>query len=101
MPQRIVRLSESSGLALPLHKTQDVALADGTLHVTDDGSVWVVEELNTHLGHGTSVTGAAEDLIDLCKLDGLILLAKEGGRKARSREVGRGWGKERLAVDSE
>ena len=73
MHESSVNLSESSGLTLPLHKRQDIALADGTLHVTDDGSVWIVEEFNTDLGDGTGVTGAAEHLVDLGKLDGLLL----------------------------
>ena len=49
-------------LTLTLQESQDVLLTDGALHVTDDGSVDVVHELNTDLSDTTTRTSPAEDL---------------------------------------
>jgi len=96
----IARLSQSSGLSLPLQKGKDIALcfklksvveeyeqgthtekqtgiiaylADGALDVSDDGSVGIVDELDSDLSHVTGVTSAAENFVHLSELDGLIL----------------------------
>ena len=66
----VARLSETAGLTLPLHEAEDVALADGSLDVTDDGPGRVVEELDADLRHVTGVAGAAEYTVDLGELDG-------------------------------
>ena len=62
-------LPEAAGLTLPLKKSEDVTLADGSLDVADDRTAGLVHELNLHLGHVTRVAGAAEDLEDLGELD--------------------------------
>ena len=49
-------------LTLTLQESQDVLLTDGALHITDDGSVDVVHELNTNLSDTTTRTSPAEDL---------------------------------------
>ena len=41
-------------------------LTNGTLNVSDDGTVWVVKKLNAHLGNVSCVTGASQDFVDLC-----------------------------------
>lgn len=48
-------------------------LADGALDVSNDGSVGIVNELDSDLSHVTGVTSAAENFVHLSKLDGLIL----------------------------
>ena len=55
------------------HSTRIAHLSDGALSVSNDGSVGIVDELNSDLDHVSSVSGAAEHLVDLSKLDGLIL----------------------------
>lgn len=47
--QYVGRLSQTAGLALPLEQAEDVALANRTLDVADDGAGRVVQELHTHL----------------------------------------------------
>lgn len=72
-------LPQPAGFALPLKKSQDVTLADGTLDVADDGTAGFVHELNLNLSNVTGVTSAAEDLEDLGELDvlGSTLLQSE------------------------
>jgi hypothetical protein len=47
-------------------------LSDGALNVSDDGSVRVIEKLDTDLSHVTGVSGASEDTVNLSKFHGLI-----------------------------
>ena len=56
------RQGYAPSLTLTLQESQDVLLTDGALHVTDDGSVDVVHELNTDLSDTTTRTSPAEDL---------------------------------------
>ena len=44
-----MRLSEPSGLSLALEEGEDISLSDGTLHVTDDLTALLRDELNLHL----------------------------------------------------
>ena len=48
-------------------------LADRALDITDDGSVWVIDEFYSNLGNVTGVAGSTEHLVDLGELDWLIL----------------------------
>ena len=59
--QRQARIHAPS-LALTLQESQDVLLADGTLHVTDDRPAGVVHELDTDLRDTTTGASAAKDL---------------------------------------
>lgn len=63
-------LAETAGLALRLHKGQDVTLADRADHVADDRAAGVVEELDADLRALTTRAGAAENLLNLSELDG-------------------------------
>lgn len=65
---RMQHLSESSGFSLPFQQCQDVSLSDRTLHVTNDRAILVIQELYADLAHVTSVTGAAQNLCNSCKL---------------------------------
>ena len=49
-------------LTLTLQESQDVLLADGALHVTDDRPAGVVHELDTDLRDTTTGASAAKDL---------------------------------------
>lgn len=50
-------------------------LSDGALNVSNDGSVGIVDELDSDLDHVTSVAGAAEHLVHLGELDVLVLIS--------------------------
>ena len=76
-------LPQTARLALPLEQHEDVTLADRPLHVAHDRARRVVEELDAHLRHLAGLAGTAEDLGDLCELDGLILRCTGGGAIAR------------------
>ena len=49
-------------LTLTLQESQDVLLADGALHVTDDGPAGVVHELDADLRDTTTGASASKDL---------------------------------------
>ena len=51
----LLALSQASRLTLRLEQRQDVALTHGALHVADDRSVGVVEELHAHLNVRTRI----------------------------------------------
>lgn len=53
-------LSQPSGLSLGLQQCQNVSFSDRSLHVTDDRSIWLVQELNAHLGALTLRSGPAQ-----------------------------------------
>lgn len=55
------------------NSSYEAYLADGALDVSNDGSVGIVDELDSDLSHVTGVTSAAENFVHLSKLDGLIL----------------------------
>ena len=72
-----IQLSQAAGFALPLEEGEGITLLDGALDVTDNGTVGgIIHELDADLGHVTGVAGAAQDLDDLCELDGLFLQGK-------------------------
>ena len=58
------RLSKTSGFALGLEQSEHVGLSDGSLDVTNDLSVRVVDELDFHLGTLTLRAGAAQHFDD-------------------------------------
>ena len=43
-------------------------LSDGALNISNDGSIGIIDELDSDLNHVTSVTGAAQNLVDLSEL---------------------------------
>ena len=49
-------------LTLGLEECKDVVDTDWALHVTDDRTACIIEELNPDLGDTTTRTGTAEDL---------------------------------------
>jgi hypothetical protein len=55
---------DSPSFSLRLQKGEDVVEPDGTLDVSDDGSVGLVHELDSDLGDTSSGTGSAKDLGD-------------------------------------
>jgi hypothetical protein len=59
-----------------VHARRQTNLSDGALNVSNDGSVGIVDELNSDLDHVTGVSSAAEHLVDLSKLHVLILLTE-------------------------
>lgn len=61
-------------------KVKSTYLSDGALDVSNNGSVRIVDELDSDLGHVTGVTSAAENFVHLSKLDGLILKEKSENR---------------------
>ena len=65
-------LAQAAGLTLPLEQAQDVALTHGSLHVADDRTRRVVDELDADLGHVTGVAGTAQDPVYFCELYGLL-----------------------------
>ena len=71
-------LPQTTSLTFPFEKAQNIALTDGSLNVTDDGSAThatgVVHEFDTDLSDITGVSGPAKDTVNLCELDWLILL---------------------------
>lgn len=63
------QLTQTSGLSLGLHQTQDVVFSDWSLNVSDNGSGSVIQELNSDLGDTTSRTGSSKNLDNLCECD--------------------------------
>jgi hypothetical protein len=51
-------LTKAASFTLPFEEDKDVTVADRSLHVTDDGTGLVLEELNADLGHVTGVACA-------------------------------------------
>jgi tetrahydromethanopterin S-methyltransferase subunit C len=62
-------LTETTGFTFRFQKTEDIVLANGTLDVTDDGTVGIVHEFNADLGDTTTRTGTAENLSNSSELD--------------------------------
>lgn len=48
-PSELAPLSQTASLALPLKEAEDVTLANGALHVADDGASRVIQELHAYL----------------------------------------------------
>jgi len=92
-------LSEAARLTFPFEKANDVALSARPLHVSDDGAVRVIEELDTDLGHVTGVTGTAEHLGYLRAFHWDILKTIRGTVGARLEAAG-GKGKHQAKIDS-
>ena len=63
-------LTETTSFTFRFQKTEDIVLANGTLDVTDDGTVGIVHEFNADLGDTTTRTGTAENLSNSSELDG-------------------------------
>ena len=61
-------LSQFAGLTLPLHQGKDIPFTHGTLDVSNDSAVGVVEELHSDLGHVSGVSSATEHLVHFGKL---------------------------------
>ena len=51
------------------NRTNWTNLSDWALHVSDDGAVRIIKKLYANLGHVTSVTSSAQNLVDLGELD--------------------------------
>ena len=92
-------LSEAARLTFPFEKANDVALSARPLHVSDDGAVRIIEELDTDLGHVTGVTGTAEHLGYLRAFHWDILKTIRGTVGARLEAAG-GKGKHQAKIDS-
>jgi tetrahydromethanopterin S-methyltransferase subunit C len=63
-------LTETTSFTFRFQETEDIVLTNGTLDVTDDGTVGIVHEFNADLGDTTTRTGTAENLSDSSELDG-------------------------------
>merc|ERR1719272_1155447 len=59
-----VQSAEASGFTLALEEGKVVALSDGSLDVSDEGSVLGANELDLDLGDTTSGAGFANDLLN-------------------------------------
>merc|ERR1719483_1872055 len=66
-------LSQSSGFSFRLQEGEDVSLSDWTLHVTDDLTVSLSDEVNLHLGTLSLATGSAKNLDNSSKLDSSLI----------------------------
>lgn len=60
------QLAQPPGFTFGFQKGQDVALANWSLHVSDDLAVLLAQELDLHLGTLTLGAGAAQNLHDAC-----------------------------------
>lgn len=58
-------------------------LSDGALNVSNDGSVGIVDELDSDLDHVTGVASATQHLVHLGELDVLVLEDNEQKQKIR------------------
>ena len=72
-------LTKSPGLSLALEQRQHVALSDRALHVSDQTTAALVQELDLHLGTLTGRTGTAENARDTGKRDLIHLRLSAGG----------------------
>ena len=63
----ILRSSESSSLSFRLKESQDVALSDGSLNISNKSTVVLVHEGDLNLGDTTTRTSLTNDLVDLSK----------------------------------
>merc|ERR1712096_560504 len=70
---KIVKLSQPPGFPLRFQQGQDVSLPHGPLHISDDLTVALSNELNLHLGTLTLGTGSAQNFDDSCKLDSSLV----------------------------
>jgi hypothetical protein len=66
----ITSLTETTSFTFRFQKTEDIVFTNGTLDVTDDGTVGIVHEFNADLGDTTTRTGTAENLCNSSELDG-------------------------------
>ena len=62
-------LTETTSFTFRFQKTEDIVLTNGTLDVTDDGTVSIIHEFNADLGNTTTRTGTAENLSNSSELD--------------------------------
>lgn len=68
----------SPSLTLTLQESQDIVLSYWALHVTDDASACVVQELNADLGDTTTGASPAEDLVENGSLSVLVIVKRDG-----------------------
>jgi hypothetical protein len=68
--QRFIFLTETTGFTFRFQETEDIVFTNGTLDVTDNGTVGIVHEFNADLGDTTTRTGTAENLSNSSELDG-------------------------------
>merc|ERR1712136_232044 len=61
-------LPQPSGFSLRLEQSEDISFSHGSLHITNDGTIRVIDELNANLGTLTLGTGSAQHLGDLGQL---------------------------------
>lgn len=54
-------------LALTLQESQDVLLADGALHITDNRPTGIIQELDTDLRDTTTGASASKDLLNMLR----------------------------------
>eukprot|EP01060_Flectonema_neradi_P030071 TRINITY_DN429_c0_g1_i4.p1 TRINITY_DN429_c0_g1~~TRINITY_DN429_c0_g1_i4.p1 ORF type:complete len:173 (-),score=10.29 TRINITY_DN429_c0_g1_i4:1-519(-) len=65
-------LTKSAGLTLGLHEGKDIVFLDRSLNVSDDASLaGISEDLHTDLGHSSTGSGTADNLVDLSE-DSLV-----------------------------
>ena len=67
-----VILTETTGFTFRFQETEDIVFTNGTLDVTDDGTVGIVHEFNADLSDTTTRTGTTENLSNSGKLDGSL-----------------------------
>ncbi len=58
-----LRAMNVPSLTLTLQESQDVVRPNGSLHVANDGTAGIVQELNSDLSDTTTRTSPAEDLL--------------------------------------
>jgi hypothetical protein len=77
-------LSKATSFALRLQKGKQVALADWTLHIADNGAVGIIQKFNADLGDATTRACAPDDLGNLSVLDWLVHRGGDGGERRRT-----------------
>ena len=72
MGYALLVLTKTTSFTFRFQKTENIVFTNRTLDITNDGTVGVVHELNTHLSNTTTRTGTAENLCNSSKLDGSL-----------------------------
>ena len=65
--QNATFLSQPSGFTFPFQQAKNITFTAWTFNVTDNGTVQIVQKSNTDLRYITSVTGSAQNFVDLQK----------------------------------
>ena len=63
-------LTETTSFTFRFQKAENIVFTNGTLDITNDGTVGIVHEFNADLGDTTTRTGTAENLSNSSELDG-------------------------------